>query len=129
MKRFIAIGLILLVSACATVAGKTAQQRVFGLEKDFSALMVGIKPYMALPACMEGQTLLVDNCSDKNSKAAIAAGAVDAWSAIKAAENTVRALPDGSSVADTAIVAAVNAVSAFRAILDNNGVAKWAHLN
>lgn len=125
MRKLLIVGLCLIVGACATFEGKTPQQRVFGAENDFSALLKGVRPFMKLPICQEGQTLLLDNCATQEAKQQVYKAEVDTRTVLYGAENTVRTVSSDAKALEIAANAAVNAVAAFKAILDNRGVTSW----
>ena len=109
---------VALVSALASCAGlqtapQSPTQAVYAVEGDYAAALAVAVQYRSLPQCSASTAVL---CSTPEVIAQVQKSDATAWTAIEAAQNTVRA-PGVTSDAETAaLTAAQQATSAFQTI-------------
>ena len=115
--RSAAAALAILGLVGTTVACQNApdpQQTVYALEGSYAAALAIEVAYHNLPRCVAGGPKI---CSDQAVMDNINKADAVAWTAIKAAEDTVRTPGVSSSAANAAIVSAQNASAAFTKIV------------
>lgn len=106
-------GLALLALAGCGSSAPDPQQTVYALEGSYAAALAVEVAYHNLPKCITGGPKI---CSDQAVMDNINKADAVAWTAIKAAENTVRTPGVSSSAATAAVVAAQQASAAFTSI-------------
>ena len=119
MKSFrilVASMLCAIVAACSTM-GTTPQQSIYQLTANYNAGASIVLAYKGLPACAPGQPgqLPVRRCSNTEVMGKLRHADEVAYQALVAAEKTVRT-PGAGANADTALIAAQNAIQALNAI-------------
>ena len=122
MRMLIAAVLLLLTAACATGRAETWQQRVYGLQADYDAVLAAAVAYESLPRCAAGQSLPEVQCSDPEVVGHLRTADDAAAAALQAAQQTVRAPGAEESAVLLAVTAAANAVGALQGILTGHGV-------
>jgi hypothetical protein len=102
------------MAACAAQpAPQSPAQAVYAVEGDYAAALAVAVQYRALPSCSATTTAL---CSTPEVLAQLEKGDAAAWSAIEAAQNTVRAPGTSGNDETAALAAAQQATTAFQQI-------------
>lgn len=117
MKKL--IPLLFLLASCASTVGTTAQQRVFGAQADYTALLAVAVVYESQPRCL---TPAIQPCSDIGVVNEIRRADRDARVALDSAMAIVRTPGITESTAALAVSAAINGVKALSDILKNRGI-------
>jgi hypothetical protein len=115
VRRSAPLALAAALAACAGLqpAPQSPAQAVYAVEGDYAAALAVAVQYRALPQCAPSTSAL---CSTPEVLAQLEKGDAVAWSAIEAAQNTVRT-PGASTDAETAALAAAQqATAAFQQI-------------
>ena len=99
---------------CAT-APQSPAQAVYAVQGNYAAALSVAVAYKQLPACQQGGPVL---CSDSGVVKKLQAADDSAYAALTAAQNVVRS-PGAGLNAQTAIVAAQNAVNILAALTAN----------
>lgn len=100
-------------SGCDTVVPKTADQIVYDATAAYGAALTLEVTYAKLPRCTPTAPPL---CSDPATVLKVAKIDDATWTAIQAAQQTVRTAGFGDSVLQSAATAASNAANAFKQI-------------
>ncbi len=111
MKRLIALLALAFLAACAT-APQTPQQTIYSATNSYNAAVTVALAYKALPACAPTAPPI---CSRPDIVAKLKDADTVAYNALVAAENVARS-PNAGANAQTALVAANQAIAAFAAI-------------
>lgn len=119
MKRLLAIALVAILAACASTVAQTPQQRVFALQTEYNGVLTAAVAYESQPRCT---AVVTTKCSSTSIVAIIRKADIDAYAALKAAQDTVRAPGASDSTITLAITGAVNAIGAMKTVLTNHGV-------
>jgi hypothetical protein len=115
MRRTAAFSLVATLASCAggQPAPQSPAQAVYAVEGDYAAALAVAVQYRALPSCAAAATPL---CSTPEVLAQLEKGDTAAWSAIEAAQNTVRTPGASSNDETAALAAAQQATTAFQQI-------------
>jgi hypothetical protein len=115
VRRATVLALALAPAACAGLqpAPQSPAQAVYAVEGDYAAALAVAVLYRALPPCAAATTAL---CSTPELLAQLEKGDAAAWSAIEAAQSTVRAPGASSNDETAALAAAQQATTAFQQI-------------
>lgn len=111
MRRFIVAALLVLLAACASTP-QTPAQSVYQVQGSYAAALQIAVTYKQLPPCQAGGPVL---CSDAAVVKKLQTADDAAYAALTAAQNVVRT-PGAGLNAQTAIVAAQQAVQAMSSI-------------
>lgn len=120
MKRFIVLGLVALLAACASTIAQTPRQRAYALQSDYNGLLTAAVAYESQPRCT---TVVKISCSDAKAVAEIRKADNVAYSAIASARSVAETATDGGTIS-TALTAAVNALGVLRTALLTYGALK-----
>jgi hypothetical protein len=102
------------LAACAAQpAPQSPAQAVYAVEGDYAAALAVAVQYRALPQCSTSTSAL---CATPEVLAQLEKGDAAAWSAIEAAQNTVRTPGASSNDEAAALAAAQQAATAFQQI-------------
>jgi hypothetical protein len=115
MRRVPALALVSMLASCAGVqpAPQSLAQVVYAVEGDYAAALAVAVQYRSLPQCSASTTVL---CSAPEVLAQLQKDDAAAWTAIEAAQNTVRTPGVTSDTESAALTAAQQATSAFQSI-------------
>lgn len=113
MKKLILVLILCLLPACETIKPQTPQQTVYAATSAFGVALSVAVAYRKLPTCSPAEPLL---CSKPEIVEQLRQSANAANTTLAAAQNIVRTPGFGDDAAQSAIVAAQEAVKALTAI-------------
>lgn len=124
MKRFLLAALAALMLAtplagCASRAAETPAQRVFAIQTEYNGALAVALAYESQPRCSETQP---QPCSDPAAVNEIRKADNDAWAALLAAQEYVRAGGHEGGALAAALAAARSALGVLTAVLANHGL-------
>lgn len=110
------VPLLLLAPGCNTAenVAKTPAQRVFAVQADYNAALNLALAYESLPRC---SAAITSGCSQPAVVTELRRADNVAYSAIKAAQDTVRTPGASNSTIELVMTGAANAVGVFRTVL------------
>lgn len=119
MRKFLAVAILVTLSACASLIAETPAQRVFAAKQDYRALLTLAVDYVELPRCDETERTL---CSDADAVARIQK--IDRYVevALDEAEGIVRTPGLTGDALSLAIRSAESAIAVFRVVLTEEGL-------
>ena len=121
MRKFLVIGIALLLGACASaISGQSPASRVYAAQADYNVLLSAAVRYVELPRCEQPAAPAL--CSKASVVAEIRKADAAAAAAMTAARDFVRAPGATEAGASKYLSAALQAIGALRTILATYGV-------